>query len=208
MTVSILLGFSSHNCSHAAASLAHCRLAYLLDIACSERSPNWTLSMSRAILLCYFYKANEGLCKTDVMKGLLCSATPSICTVFKSVLFRLLINCVCSLKGLNTPRSSELHIFPFTDRNIDPSGLFLWSELLDFGYFSCWNVCFVSKIMEVDGIKIHLKNSTVMSLSKKWQPAYWRESTEQKFFLSVSPCRGKHSGMLPLTPSFLAKLWC
>lgn len=71
MTVSMLQGFSHSNCSHNTHSLTYCKQTYLLDVACFEPAPKWALSMSSAILLRYFYKASEGLCKTYVMNRLL-----------------------------------------------------------------------------------------------------------------------------------------
>lgn len=62
MTVS--RGFLKSNCSHTTNSLTYCRRTYLLDITCFECAPNCALSMSRAIVLCYFYKASAGLCRT------------------------------------------------------------------------------------------------------------------------------------------------
>lgn len=108
MTISMLLGFSQNNCSHTTKTqLTYCRQTYLLDIACFERAPKWALSMSRAILLCYFYKANEGLCKTYVMntfclqyflnhtplKSSVC-AVRRICVTSTSTVFRCL-NLLC-----------------------------------------------------------------------------------------------------------------
>ena len=97
MTVS--RGFLKSNCSHTTNSLTYCRRTYLLDIACFERAPTCALSMSRAIVLCYFYKASEGLCRTHVRKSLLgflnhtllkiyiCSIQ-RICITSTSILFR------------------------------------------------------------------------------------------------------------------------
>lgn len=97
MTVS--RGFLKSNCSHTTNSLTYCRRTYLLDITCFECAPNCALSMSRAIVLCYFYKASAGLCRTHVRKSLLgflnhtllkiyiCSIQ-RICITSTSILFR------------------------------------------------------------------------------------------------------------------------
>lgn len=115
----------------------HCRRTYLLDIACSVHAPKRALSLSRAILLCYFYKANEGLCKTDVMKGLQCSTALQDTVYLHYIYGDIYVDWQYTQK-------SKLHIFLLTWCAIYPSGFFFfgcelpdfWSCLLSFKYNS------------------------------------------------------------------------